>query len=126
MEGAGLHATVEQVLQVGGDVVGVDRRVDDRPVALVGVERADQVEAELFLGIEQRRPGERAVFDASRLGTHERRGHHDPPIEHDGVHAQVVAVDLPAPWLVAPRCPEDRHEVRPLAERLVVTGQLGK
>ena len=126
VEGAGLHATVEQVLEMGGDVVGMDGRIDDRPVPLGGVERADQVEPERLLGVEQRSAGERAVAHPPGLGAHERRRHHDSPVEHDGVHAQVVAVDLPAPRLVAARFPEDRHEVRPLAERLVVTGQLGQ
>ena len=83
------------------------------------VEGADQVEPESLLRVEQRDAGERSEPDPARLGAHERGRHHDPAVEHHRVDAQVVAVDLPSPRLVAARCAEDRDEVRPLAERLV-------
>ena len=66
----------------------------------------DQVEAERLLGVEQRDAGERSVGHPPRLGAHERRRHHHPPVEHDGVDAHVVAVDLPAPRLSAPGSPK--------------------
>ena len=126
MERAGLHAPVEQVLEMQRDVVGVDRRIDDRPLALGAVEGADQVEPEALLRVEQRDAGVRPGPDSARLGAHERRRRHDPAVEHHRVDAQVVAVDLPTPWLTAARLPEDRHEVRPFAERLVVARELGE
>ena len=79
-----------------------------------------------LLGVEQRHPGERSEADPARFGAHEGRRHDDPPVEHHGVDAEVVAVDLPSPRLARLRRAEDRHEVRPFAERLVVAGELGE
>ena len=112
--------------RLGGDLVGMDRRVDDRPVALARVERADQVEPERSSGSNSDDAGERTAGDAHGSDTHEGRRHHEPAVEHHGVDAQVVAVDLPTPRFVRAGRPEDRHEVRPLAERLVVAGELGE
>ena len=126
MERAGLHAPVEQVLEVHRDVVGMDGRMDDRPLALGAVEGADQVEPEALLRVEQRDAGVRSGADPTRLGAHERRRRHDPTVDHHRVDAQVVAVDLPTPRLAVARMTEDRHEVRPFAERLVVARELGE
>ena len=100
--------------------------MDDRPRPLGGVERTHQCQTARLLRVEQRQSGQRTTMDAPRLGSHEGRCHHDPPVEDHRVDAQVVTVDLPAPGFVPAGPAEDRHEVRPLTERLVVARDLGQ
>ena len=87
-------------------------------------ERTDEIESELLLWIEQRQPGEWPQSDAPRFGTQEGRGHDDAVVEHHRVHAHVVAVELPTPRFAGVRRSEDRHEVGPLAERVMIAGQV--
>ena len=44
-------------------------------------ERADEIEPELFLGVEQRHAGEGTKPDPPRFGAHEGRGHDDAPVD---------------------------------------------
>ena len=63
-------------------------------------------------------------MDGAWFRTHERRRHHQLVADDDAVLVQVMAVDLPAPRLIDGRLTEDREEVGPLAEAVVLTRKL--
>ena len=116
LERPGLHAPVDPMLEVLRQRAGHDRRIDDRSAVLGRVERPDQVDAHLLLGSEDLDAGEGARRHLAGLRAHERRCQDDLVAEHETVDVDVVPVELPTPRLVGRRCPEDRDEVRPLAE----------
>jgi hypothetical protein len=120
------HAAVGGVLQLLGQVVGVDGRAEDRGCHLGVVERAHQIETGPLLRCEHHRSGEWPFVDVARLGAHERGGEHHLVADDGAVEAEVVAVDLPRPRLAAGRVAEDRHEVGPLTELIWAVGHVSQ
>ena len=92
----------------------MDRRLQDRPLGLPVVERADKAEAHPLLGGENHRARQRAAEDLARFGAHEGRGEHQLVANDGAVEAQVVAVDLPGPGPLLAGFSEEGQEVQPL------------
>src|SRR6185312_13899066 len=78
-------------------------------------QRAHQRETLLLLDLEHARAGVFAGARQHRLRTHEAGGEHELVAENEAVEVEVMAVDLPAPWLRRRWRAEDAHPIEPLA-----------
>ncbi len=82
----------------GEDAAG-HRLGQHRLLALRSGERLAERQALAFLTLEDARARVLARLGHDRLGTHERRRHHDLVAENEVVDHQMVAVELPSPGL---------------------------
>jgi len=100
LEGTGLGAAVNPVLEMRRQGSGQDRLVQDRLVPLRHVEGADEVVAGLQLGPEDLDPSKGPARHPAGLGAHEGGREDHVVAEHKAVDVQMVPVELPAPGLI--------------------------
>src|SRR5262249_41821263 len=90
---------------------------DNRLLLLGQGEGANELEAIALLGVEFTQSGVGAAVGDGRLGTPERRCHHYLVLEDEVVQVEMVAVNLPTPWLVHGRRAKDAEKVKPFPKK---------
>jgi len=74
---------------------------------LEGVQAAHQLEPQVLLLLQHHGAFELPGVRPDRLRAQKYRGHHHLVAEHKVINDRVMAVELPAPWLVQRWCAED-------------------
>ncbi len=79
-------------------------------------------QAILLFRLKDAHAGVLASLSQSWFRAHEHRRHHHLVTEHEAIEVQVVAIDLPAPWLVRRRCAKHTQPVHSFAILVPATG----
>src|SRR5262249_24460032 len=89
---------------------------DDRLRLLRACQRAHQRQPLALLVLEQAGAGERADIGKSRLRPQEGRAQYHLPVDDEAVEREMMAEQLPAPWVARMRLAEQAEDVGPFAQ----------
>ena len=99
-ERTGNREVVDRMAQVGWDCIRHDRRVLDRNLLLIRIERTDEIEAAALLDIEHSNSVKTTGSTVARFRTHENRRHRHLVADNDAIDREMVPVELESPWRV--------------------------
>ena len=117
---------VGEMPAAGRQIAAHHRMRHDRLVLLLRRQRAHQRQAGALFILEQAGAGKRPGIGIVRFGAEKARRQHHLPADHEAVETEMVAEQLPSPWLGFRRIAEQAKDVGPFAKHLRPADQIAE